>query len=60
MWLLHGGGTGLKHLQDPGCGQSQNAEWGVIDLGVAYLWRQNGVKGLSHQKGPTCRCGLSI
>ena len=21
---------------------------------------QNGVKGLSHQKGPTCKCGLSI
>ena len=27
---------------------------GLIDLGVANLWRQNGVKGLTSQKGPGC------
>ena len=27
---------------------------GLIDLGVTNLWRQNGVKGLSYQKGPEC------
>ena len=27
---------------------------GLMDLGVTNLWRQNGVKGLSYQKGPGC------
>ena len=27
---------------------------GLIDLGVANLWRQNGVKGHMSQEGPGC------
>ena len=50
----------VKTLAGPWVWPISKCRMGVIDLGVAYLSRQNGVKGLSHQKGPTCRCGLSI
>ena len=32
---------------------------GLIDMGVANLWKQNGVKGLTSQKGPGCGHNLS-
>ena len=49
----------VKTLEGPWVWSITKGRMGLIDLGVANLWRQNGVKGLTSQKGPGCGQNLS-